>query len=244
MAPEAIVEAAAGASVAGIEWGGDVHVPPGDLAIAETIGTLCRDAGVGTPSYGSYLRPGAPDEGDIEANLDSAAALGADHIRVWAGWLGSADATEADWQRTAERLRLIAGSAATRGLTVGLEYHRNTLTDTAEATLRLLQLAAHPGLFSYWQPVPGRGETAYLNELAMLRPFLSHLHVFHWLEGNIRRPLIEGEKSWQRLMTAFTPPPRWSKQSYAFLEFVSGDSIAQFRDDMNVLQQLCREAAP
>lgn len=235
--PLAVLELAVAAGVAGIEWGGDVHVPPGDLAQAARLGACCRTAGVATPSYGSYLRAG-PDD-DVEAVLDTASALGADNVRVWAGRLGSAEAQESDWRRTADALRAMAERAAARQISITVEYHRNTLTDTAVAAVRLLGMAGHANLFSYWQPVPGRSAEAHMEELALLRPMLAHLHVFHWLPGNLRRPLAEGEAAWRPLVQAFTPCAGWTKPSYAFLEFVQDDGVEQFGADMAVLHRLC-----
>jgi 3-dehydroshikimate dehydratase len=235
--PSAVLDHAVAAGVAGIEWGGDVHVPPGDLAHAARLGARCREAGIATPSYGSYLRAGPGD--DVAAVLDTAAAVGADNVRVWAGRLGSAEAQDLDWQRTTDALRAMAERAAARQLSITVEYHRNTLTDTATAAARLLGMAGHANLFSYWQPVPDRSAEAHLEELALLRPMLAHLHVFHWLPGNLRRPLAEGEAAWRPLFAAFTPCARWTKPAYAFLEFVQDDSLAQFSADMAVLHRLC-----
>ena len=43
---ERIIEMTAQAGLDGIEWGGDVHVPPGELKLAERIGQAAREAGL------------------------------------------------------------------------------------------------------------------------------------------------------------------------------------------------------
>ena len=74
----------------GIEWGGDVHAPAGDLTTATRLRALMDGAGLATSAYGSYYRFGDIDafraEGPgFSATLDTAEALGAPIIRVWAG---------------------------------------------------------------------------------------------------------------------------------------------------------------
>ncbi len=238
-ADEVIREAAA-AGVCGIEWGGDVHARPGDLVGARAIAARCADAGVAVPSYGSYLRLDDDEPvGDAEAALDTAEALGAANIRVWAGRKGPGEATPGGAKRIAARLRSLAEAAAARGRTVSVEYHRGTLTETAVSAVQLLRIAEHPNLFCYWQPVPERTEDQWLTELRVLQPALSHLHVFHWLPGNDRRPLVEGKAYWRRMLAAFTPSPRWRSPAFAFLEFVAGDSVGQFTEDLAVLREIC-----
>ncbi len=58
LTPREVVALAVRSGIAGIEWGGDVHVPPGDVGAAESVAALCRDAGITVVSYGSYLGMG------------------------------------------------------------------------------------------------------------------------------------------------------------------------------------------
>ena len=85
LAPEAVVRVAADAGLAGIEWGGDIHVPPGDAATARRVARLTADAGLIVSSYGSYYRVGGDKPGELQPILDTAAELGAPVVRVWAG---------------------------------------------------------------------------------------------------------------------------------------------------------------
>ena len=140
---EEIVALVSKAQLAGIEWGGDVHVPHGEGTRAREVRRRTVDAGLDVPSYGSYYRPGQehppPSEASFEAALESAGALQAPIIRVWAGRRGSADADEAYWRRVVEDSLRIAELAQQAGLTIAYEYHDNTLTDTNASALRLLQ---------------------------------------------------------------------------------------------------------
>src|SRR5215211_4654031 len=93
LAPREIVELAAAAGLRGIEWGGDIHVPAGDLQAARRVRQLTADAGLQVLAYGSYFRfqPGTA----FEPVLETALALGAPLIRVWAGNQASAEADAA-----------------------------------------------------------------------------------------------------------------------------------------------------
>ena len=91
---ERIIALTAQAHLDGIEWGGDVHVRHGDIPIAHRVAQATADAGLVVAAYGSYYRV-AESEGEglpFELVLDSAQALGAPLIRVWAGKRGSDDA--------------------------------------------------------------------------------------------------------------------------------------------------------
>ena len=56
--PESILREASAAGLSGIEWGGDVHVPPGDLDTARSVARLTAGAGLQVFAYGSYYRLG------------------------------------------------------------------------------------------------------------------------------------------------------------------------------------------
>ncbi|KJQ55699.1 sugar phosphate isomerase/epimerase family protein [Microbacterium sp. SA39] len=221
-APERIVELAADAGLEVIEWGGDLHVPPGDVDRAAHVAKLTTDAGLSVASYGSYFRAGIDEP--LTPVLDSAEALGADRIRIWAGDLGSADATAAYWGTTVARLRAAASEAASRGIGLALEFHSGTLADTAPTTRRLLAEVGHPALSTYWQPTVSASVDVALAEYAALADRTTAVHVFSWWPEAERLPLRARDALWTRLFaqaqTAAAPPRD------ALLEFVPGDDPA------------------
>ena len=90
--PTELIAASVRAGLQGIEWGGDIHVPHGNLNVAREVAARTREAGLQVAAYGSYYRVGR-DETRQEAFaqiLDTAVALQAPLIRVWAGEQGSA----------------------------------------------------------------------------------------------------------------------------------------------------------
>ncbi|WP_336500123.1 sugar phosphate isomerase/epimerase [Microbacterium paraoxydans] len=218
--PERIVALAAAAGLDVIEWGGDVHVPPGEVARAAEVARMTTDAGLAVASYGSYFRAG-PEE-SLTAVLDSAAALSVDRVRVWAGGHGSAEASAQERARVVTRLRAAAVEAAARGIGLALEFHGGTLADTAPATLELLHEVDHPMLSTYWQPTVGAAVPAALEEFRRLSPHVSAAHVFSWWPRTERHPLRSRSALWTRFFAeaaAAAHPPR-----DALLEFVPDDA--------------------
>jgi sugar phosphate isomerase/epimerase len=227
---ERIIALAKNAGLDGIEWGGDIHVPPGDIGLAVKIKAATLAAGLAVLSYGSYYK--ILKGGNFTPVLETAAALGAPLIRVWAGELPSARADEACYKRAAEELRALCAQAGERGIHVGLEYHRGTLTDTDESAEKLLRLTDSGNLSTYWQPNPDLTEGERRGEIARLLPKISSVHVFHWEKGNIRRPLAEGENIWKEYVRLL------GKDRNYIMEFVMADDENNFLADAETLNRL------
>ncbi len=234
LAVRQVVDLAVEAKLAAIEWGGDVHVPHGDLGAARATRRMCDDHGLAVSAYGSYYRAGgAPGNPPIEAVLDSAAALGTTAVRVWAGTRGSAEVTPADRDAIVADLARCCGLAAQRGLTVATEFHGGTLTDQIDSCVSLLNAVDHPNLRTFWQPPVGMEPAVALAGLVRVEPWLSNVHVFHWWPtGGDRRPLAEGGDRWPAYLAeaANDGLPR-----YASLEFVANDDPDRFREDAATL---------
>jgi sugar phosphate isomerase/epimerase len=230
-----IIRLAAEAHLDGIEWGGDVHVPPGDTDKARRIAAQTRDAGLKNPSYGSYYRLGVSPKEDGDRVLDSAVALGASIVRVWAGNIGSADATDAFRIAVTKDAQEMTERAASQGLRIACEWHGGTLTDTLESAQRLLTAVDHPVFGTYWQPRNGQPVESRLSDLRIIAPRLMGVHVFHWGANGERQPLEDGKALWQpclREIARVGLPPL-----FAHLEFVPNDDSRQFRDDAATLRQ-------
>lgn len=229
-----MIRLAARAGLQGIEWGGDIHVPHGDLQTAREVARQTREAGLTVTSYGSYYRVGHAEELPFERVLDTALELGAPVVRVWAGKRGTRDATPEDWQRVVEDSQRVAQAAARVGVTLCYEYHSGTLTDHAESAKRLLQWVDHPAMRTYWQPQAPLSPLRNLRELRTVLPWLVNLHVFWWTERGERRPLPEGERAWSRFLRVASLP---EGERWALLEFVRDDSPEAFLQDARTLRE-------
>lgn len=240
LTPEQIVELVRVSGLEAIEWGGDIHVPHGDLTAAESVRDLTRAAGLTIAAYGSYYRVGHNEPVDFEQILANAVALDTSIIRVWAGKQGSDKADETYWQKVIEDSRRICDLAADAKKVVAYEYHANTLTDTCDGTLRLIHAVNSPNLRTYWQPVSGRSLAQNLEELIQLLPYLCHVHAFYWVDGQ-RRPLAEGLEDWQAYLSAAWQTRR---DHGVLLEFVTQDEPASYLADARSLQTLLQKFQP
>jgi 3-dehydroshikimate dehydratase len=235
--PSEIFSLAKQCGLRGIEWGGDVHVPPGDCGHAVEVRELTEGAGLSVAAYGSYYRAGQSEAAGLPFGqvLDTAVALGAPVIRVWAGTAGS-DATSDDvrW-RIIEELRRIADLSSRSLVGVSLEFHGGTLTDTNESASQLLVELDHPNIWCQWQPHNGEATDDCLDGLRSILPCLGNIHVFHWWPTPAERlPLADGIERWRRFFDVIlaAPGPR-----YAMLEFVPGDEPTAVARDAATLNR-------
>jgi 3-dehydroshikimate dehydratase len=78
-----------------------------------------------------------------ESRVQLARSFHTDKIRIFAGNQSSATASQRDWELCIRNLHKIAQLASDHGVYVVIETHPNTLTDTLESTLRLLNDVSH-----------------------------------------------------------------------------------------------------
>ena len=236
--PETIVALVAEADLDGIEWAGDVHLPPGNTTRAKQISALTRNAGLALPSYGSYYRAGdsaAPKDSFLQIR-DTAVELGVKAIRVWAGALSSDVSSEEYRRMVIDDLCRIGLLAREAGITIGCEYHCKTLTDTTESALDLAEKTAQSNVKLYWQPPNGASYDYCLAGLKAILPYFCHAHVFSWKCTEteiIRLPLAEKAEEWKKYLALISLA---APESWAFLEFVKGDGPQQFQADAVTLK--------
>ncbi|MGI6238094.1 MAG: sugar phosphate isomerase/epimerase family protein [Christensenellales bacterium] len=225
-----ICDICARAGLKAIEWGGDVHVPPGDLANARAVRARSLDAGLSICAYGSYHRIGAP-MADFMKNLDAACELGSPAIRVWLGKEGSAQ-TDADARAALmAQLRACCDAARARSVIVAPEFHVGTLTDAIESVRQLLDETRDvENLRFYWQPRWDWAEDARLESLALVATRLMHVHAFTWwhAEGVERLALKSGAGMWKKALAML-------EGAHILLEFVREDSEDALLTDARTL---------
>lgn len=230
-----VARLAASAGLGCIEWGGDIHVPHGDLVAAETAGRITCEQGLTVSAYGSYLRLGAESGPSPSSVVDTALALGAPIIRVWAGEKGSLESSREDRERVVRAALEVADLAQRAGLTIAYEYHGNTLTDTAASAERLLSETEHPAIRTFWQPPWRWSSVECVQSLRGILPRLANVHVYHWRTPQDRRPLAEGAEVWVSYLdvirTAGANPDM-------LLEFVPGDDPSALSREASTLQAL------
>ena len=253
---EEVIDAAVTSGLQGVEWWGTGHVPHGDAKTAATVRGLTEKAGLEVSSYGSYYRCAISEGAGLtfQSVLDSARALGAPTIRVWAGNCDYQNADNAFIQKVIDDANRIADSAAVYGISITFEYHGGTLTDRNETAIKFANQLSHPNIYFSWQPPHGYSVEHALSGLSGILHRLSTIHVYHWTMGSyeksivnetirpllypddfFRHPLADGGDRWEAYFKAADTTGR---DHFALLEFVKDDSNEQFYQDAAVLQQI------
>jgi hypothetical protein len=216
-----------------IEWGGDIHVPHGDIKQAKNVRRMTCDSGLRVASYGSYYRVGESENKGLTFKkvLETARELGAPIIRVWAGGQGSLDADGSYWEKIIDDSLRIAEMSSSAGIKIAYEYHANTLSDTNKSARSLLEKTNSSEIGIYWQPPVGK-DIDYCSEgLKDILFKLLIVHIFHWSLGNaglIRQPLSNGYDCWFQYMNIIKTK---IQDIDLLIEFVKQDSPEQFLED-------------
>jgi sugar phosphate isomerase/epimerase len=236
--PIQIIDQCLRAGIEGIEWGGDAHVPHGDLKSAQQVARRCQDNGLQVASYGSYYRAGQatdPEMPSPEAVVETAAALGAPVIRVWAGSGNHEQLSPAERERVYEDLIHISELAARSGIDVAMEYHVQTLTETMEGADEVLEQITASNFHTFWQPHPLQDNHYRLESLQRVLHRLSHVHVYNWSKDWERYPLADAMEHWEQWLRLANPE---GGTRYALLEFFKDDSLEQFYEDAQTLNRM------
>ncbi len=234
--PNEIVTLVAQAGLQGIEWGGDIHVPHGDIPCAQSVYALTSEAGLEVSSYGSYYLVGSGDNPvSFDAVLETAIALHAPVIRVWAGDRGSEAADQIWWHKVIEDSQRISTLAEKAGIVLSFEFHEDTLTDTSKSALQLLKMINRDNFRCYWQPPMNLDFEERITGLKDITPWLSNIHVYHYSVHGLRS-LAEGEAEWSKYIRILESIPG---DHFCLLEFVKDDSVKQFITDAQQLNMFC-----
>jgi sugar phosphate isomerase/epimerase len=239
--PAEAVGAALAGGATGIEWEARVHVPPGDREKARRAAGLASDAGLTIPSYGSYVRAGSGTAlVDFAASLASASELGTKLIRVWAGDTKglTADNRGSAAALVADDLMAMCDMALDAEMSVSLEFHPGTFTETAASANGLIDRVGRPNLRSHWQPGYGQPLEEALASLQQMLPHLTHLHVFQWTADHTRLPLAGGKAYWQSLVSLAATAPTSTLPRYALVEFSRNDAPEDVVTDLLALDDI------
>jgi 3-dehydroshikimate dehydratase len=227
LSPAEVLDRAARAGLAVIEWGNDVHAPDGDQHGLRDLRSATERAGLRTCSYGSYFEAGTGTDERLPALIVAATLLGAPRIRVWPGVVASGRASADERRAVVDSLRAAADLAAPSDISIALEYHEGSLTDTSESTLQLLGEVARDNVSTYWQAPHGLSDADALETLRAVAPYVSAVHAFAWDEGGGRHPLRSRASFWEGVVAVLDDHDR---QAELLIEFVPDD-------DPDVLEQ-------
>ena len=229
---EEIAAFAKDAGLHSVEWGGDVHVPHGDISEAEKAVKITHGAGLEIAEYGSYYIIGQSDEELFDSVLNSADTLGTKTIRVWPGMNKPSDTfTTEEYEKYVLDAKRICSLAEKRGITVALECHPASLTDEYHTSLKFLSDVGYSNLKMMWQPNQHRPLEYNLDSIKALLPHIVAVHVFSW-ERKTRLPLSAKESDWKKYIELLS-----KKDLNYMLEFMHDDKIETLKETANTLEK-------
>jgi len=234
LTPAQLIALTRTAGLSAIEWGGDVHVPHGNTGAAARVGGMTRGAGLDTISYGTYYKAGTYGSAYADtfaAMLDTADALGAPNLRLWAGGKNSQDVTADERAAMTAELKVCAKMAAGRGKTISFEFHNNTLTNTAASAKALIEEIGEDNAVLYWQPNQFLTHEENCAGLSLVLPYVTNVHVFAWL-GHDRFALAEHRSRWSDYLNILASSHR---NHGLLMEFTPHDDPAEFVSEAETL---------
>ena len=234
---EEVVDICTKANIKAIEWGGDIHVKPGDIEAANKARELCEKANIKCASYGSYFFLGKNKVEDFKPMVEVAKALGVKYIRIIAGdWTinrTSNEFTTDEVEGMIKDLKEMVKMVEDSDIVIASEFHPHTFNDTAKTAKLLLNAVNSEHYKTYWQTVEyDDRDVEYLKEL---KDDVVTVHVFSWKKNGVRMPLKKKSKLFSEVVEIM------GKDVNYLIEFVKKDSDKQFFKDAEVLHNILGE---
>lgn len=229
--PGQILDASAKAGLELIEWGGDVHAPHGNVAIAKEVAALTKQYGLATAEYGSYYKIGRDDVSFTDV-VKSADALNTSVIRVWPGMnIVTANLTSDDYAYMVRDAARICDEA--KDMTVALECHPDSLTEDYTSALKFINDVGRENLKTFWQPNQHKTFEYNVTAARTLSPYVISVHTFFWVK-NDRYPLSDGADIWRKYMDAL------GKELPYMLEFMPDGLIETLPHEAKTLHNIIK----
>lgn len=233
---EEIARAAWESGLEAVEWGGDVHVPHGDIEAAHYARETCKKYGLKIVHYGSYYKMGYSNPELFDAVLASAKALGAPTIRVWAG-LGIHPDTlpKEDYKRIVEDAKRICDMA--KGIIIATECHSDSITEHYEYAMKFFKDVDRENLKTFWQPNQHHGSEYDLLAAKALLPYVVGVHVFNWEGDKPEKYFLDRNiEKWKAYMEILK-----EKDLNYMLEFMPDDKIESLPRESATLDLFIKE---
>ncbi len=225
----------------GIEWGGDIHVPPADLLNTKKVLSDTKAAGLEVLSYGSYYKltdndnPDKPHFCDV---LASAKILGVDTIRIWGGYKNRELLDDDAYKALVDETLSIADAAKKENIKIAFEFHGNSITNTCDSAIQFMKDLNHENVGLYWQVTTAQSIEENLASLKRVVPYLMNVHIFNYFEG--KQQLLDaydGLKAWKQYLDIIRADDR---DHNLFLEFTKDGLPENFLHDAEVLNSLVK----
>ena len=159
------------------------HLSTLDAAAMDALTAQIQRLGVEVPIAGIY--PALHLEGEarerewteLALTVERAQRLGTGAVKMFAGCLGSGEASEDEVERSIAFTRQLVGLAKDRGMTLIAEAHPDTLCDSVDATHSFLEAVGHDALAVCFQPYDFASTTQTVADYRALREHVVHVHL-------------------------------------------------------------------
>ena len=202
VAPEEILKGMLDAGLKYIEWAGKVHAPYNDFEKIKNLLSLQRQYGIECSSYGTYFYLMHNELDELKQCINVAKMLGTSVLRIWTGKKGSKDYTDDEKEKLFEECRRAADIAEKENVTLCMEFHNNSFTDTAKSSIELMEAVNSPNFKMYWQPNSTDSEDVRINNAQLLSPYTVNIHVFHSVDS-VQKNLLDGIELWKKYLNEF-----------------------------------------
>lgn len=186
-----------------VEWGSNAQAPQNDIQKLQEIAQAQTKFGVQCCSYGTYFYLGITPIEELPDYIRAAKLLGTNVLRLWAGKKNPDTCTLQEKEMLFNQSKLAAEMAEAAGVTLCLECHRNTYTETAQGAFELMQFVDSKAFRMYWQPDPYATVADNIAYARLLQAYTVHLHAFH-IKRSTSYPLSEGTEEWRLYLQEFT----------------------------------------
>lgn len=227
-----VFEYAKAAGIEGIGWSvGENHVVIGDTERSALIKRLSAENGIEIFSLASYCYMYDFDE--CVKTLETARELSAPVIRLWAGKNGSDVCSDEDYDLIVENTVKMARLAKEYSIKLCFEYHPNTLTDSADSAVKLIQRINCDNVGLYWQM---QGYLTYeenKRDFEKVKPYVfGNVHLNNYSNETGYKPL---EEILPDLCGYFRDA---DKEYNLMIEFVKGATLDSLIADVNTVKKV------
>ncbi len=237
-------------------WGREPHVGDEyDYNRVRLARKLCQERGLEIVALGSYVRfaPTKRSSGkkvDIKQTLLAARTLRAPIVRVWASDIGSDQADDQLWRAAISEARQAAEQAAKLGLTLAIEMHDDTLADTADSALRIIEEVGSEALRLNYQPSAREGMEDPVERLEKVLPYVVHVHAQNFAklakrDGSppARAPLGMGLIDYEQIVSLLLANGYNGAIAVEFAHVEGEGKKAALRNDLQFLTELLDKLA-
>lgn len=229
--PENIFKAMKKANLSYIEWGSDIHAPYNDRENLKKLAELQEEYGIQCSSYGTYFRLGITPIEELQGYIDAARILKTNILRLWCYDKNSADMTDEERETLVIQCRKAAQIAEENNVTLCLECHMNTFTESPLDAVLLMDEINSTHFRMYWQPFQWQPSDENVLNAKIIAPYAMHLHVFNW-KNDKKLPLAGAIKEWQDYLAQF------SEEHTLLLEFMPDDTLEELETEADSLRKI------